>query len=94
MSYVEVHQEWSYTTYKPKTETPAVDENDAKKTVDKTRHIIQITRIKKKLDVHTLSKMVGTTATALSKYEKGDEILSKETLEKIFKILDISSKRN
>jgi transcriptional regulator with XRE-family HTH domain len=38
--------------------------------------------------------MVGTTPASLSKYEKGEEILSKEVLEKLFKVLQISSKRN
>lgn len=94
MSYTEVHQEWSYVNYKQKQESPALDENEGEKTVDRTRHTIQITRIKKKLDVITLANMVGTTPISLSKYEKGEEILSKEVLEKLFKVLEISSKRN
>lgn len=93
MSYMEVHQEWSYVTYKQKPETLTLDNDESNNTVDKTRHIVQITRIKKKLDILTLANMVGTTPVALSKYEKGDEILSKEILEKLFKVLDISSKR-
>jgi ribosome-binding protein aMBF1 (putative translation factor) len=94
MSYIEVHQEWTYATYKQKTESLPLDENECNKTLDKTRHVIQITRIKKKIDIITLANMVGTTPASLSKYEKGEEILSKEVLEKLFKVLQISSKRN
>ena len=53
-----------------------------------------MTRIKQKIDIITLANRVGTTPVALSKYEKGEEILSKETLEKLFKVLDISFKRS
>ena len=94
MSYMEVHQEWSYVNYKPKTENNVVDEVENKKKIDKTRHIVQMTRIKQKIDIITLANRVGTTPVALSKYEKGEEILSKETLEKLFKVLDISFKRS
>ena len=51
MSYLEVHQEWSYVNYKPKTENNVVDEVENKKKLDKTRHIVQMTRIKQKIDI-------------------------------------------
>jgi len=94
MSYVEVHQEWTYAIYKQKTESLPLDESENNKTLDKTRHVIQITRIKKKLDIITLANMAGTTPSALSKYEKGEEILSKEVLEKLYNVLEISFKRS
>tara|TARA_B100000214_G_C23973148_1_gene631285 strand:- start:1090 stop:1374 length:285 start_codon:yes stop_codon:yes gene_type:complete len=94
MSYIPVHQVWTYVQYKPKPEQVISAENDKEKPVDKTRHVVQMTRIRKKFDIITLAKMTGTTPTALSKYEKGQDILSKEVLEQLFKILEIPMNKN
>ena len=91
MSYVQVHQVWSYVNYKHKPEAVTVSENEPQ--IDKTRHVVQMSRIKKKIDLITLAKSVGTTPKALSQYEKGDDILSKEILEELFKLLEIPIKK-
>lgn len=93
-TYVQVHQVWNYVTYKQKQEQlQFTSETESSKTPDKTRHIIQVTRIKKKYDIYTLAKMAGTTPKALSLFEKGEDILSKEVLETLFKVLEIPTKR-
>lgn len=94
MSYIPVHQVWKYVQYKPKPEASAITtEIEKTKPVDKTRHIVQIQRIKKRIDIFTLAKLAGTTPKALTLYEKGEDILSKEILEELFKILEIEIKR-
>ena len=93
MSYVPVHQVWSFVTYKPKSEQPdVVSVKEKPNQTDKTRYMVQYTRIKKKIDIITLAKEVGTTPKTLVQYEKGEDILTKEILEKIFVKLDLSLK--
>jgi ribosome-binding protein aMBF1 (putative translation factor) len=92
--YVPVHQVWSYVVAKPKSENSLImNSNSNTQPVDKTRHIVQLTRIKKKLDIITLSKQIGTTPRALSSYEKGDDILPKEVLENLLNLLEIQFKK-
>jgi len=92
MSYVEVHQVWSF--IKPKQESEFVQTKTSDVlTVDKTRNIVQMARIKKKYDIISLANEIEVSPKSLSLYEKGEDVLSKEVMEKLFRILEIPIKR-
>lgn len=92
-NYIPVHQVWSFVTLKAKQPNISLNSVESVKTPDKTRHVVQVTRIKRKIDIISLAQKVGTTAKAISAFEKGEDILSQEVLEALFKVLDIPTKR-
>jgi hypothetical protein len=92
-NYIPVHQVWNFVTLKSKQPNIPLNSVESVKTPDKTRHVVQVTRIKRKIDIITLAQMVGTTPKAISAFEKGEDILSQEVLEALFRVLEIPTKR-
>lgn len=90
--YHEVHQAWSVILPQKQT-TLSKSTSTEKETIsqEKTRHLVQLTRIKKRMNILTLAKSIGTTPDALSSYEAGSDILNIEILNKLLKILEIES---
>ena len=88
--YHEVHQSWVYLQQiKPTIQNDQGDNTEAQH--EKTRHLVQLTRIKKRLNIIDLAKSLGTTPESISSYEQGENVLSRDILVKLLKILEIDS---
>ena len=88
--YFPVHQTWSFVQHNNKN-TEITTKNTILSSNDKNRNMIQVARIKKKTSIQDLAREVCIEPSLLSSFERGDDVLSKETLEQICKVLNITN---
>tara|TARA_B100002051_G_scaffold222215_1_gene216406 strand:+ start:228 stop:509 length:282 start_codon:yes stop_codon:yes gene_type:complete len=91
MSYHEVHQAW-HLLLSAKNVINREENSETAPTHDKTRHKIQLARIKKRMNVIDLAQSVGSTPEVLSSYERGEDVLSATIIANICRILDVDLK--
>ena len=75
---------------------PKIDESTSNSNTyqqqEKSRHVIQLVRIKQRHNIIDLAKKVGSTADLLSAYERGESVLPNEVLVKVCHELAIDMK--
>jgi DNA-binding Xre family transcriptional regulator len=90
--YQEVHQVW---TYLQPHKSILPQNNEAKSSAvipERTRHVLQLTRIKKRINVIDLANRVGSTPDAISAYERGEHVLPHDIVVKMCKTLEVDMK--
>ena len=85
MEYRAMHQTW--TMVRPFSTSIASDAKETTHEESKTRHRFQRLRISKRCSIASLAAIIKCDADTLAAYERGDELLDKETLLKLERCL-------
>lgn len=87
--YKTVHQTWRFVRAAPHSEEEVTDAaaKTAQDTTLSTRHRLQRLRIENRVSIPRLAEMIKCDANIISAYERGDETLGDDVVQKMERVL-------